>query len=353
MKFAIRTIAIGISLVLLLLVTNAAWAQSNAATLTGTVEDKTGAVIPNASIVATNEASGVTRSTISDGRGVFSLVGVPVDTYDVLVSAPGFNSLLRKGVVLHINDQIELKGIALTVAAASTSVVVTASAEEMTPSTTGEVSYTITDTQLHSMNIEGRSAIELLGLIPGSGNTGNFNGTYNGNQAGFTQNASSFTVNGNRFDQVAIVSDGASVTDLNTAGGASVTPNVDMISELKVESAAYSASEANGPIVVTTETKAGGRDFHGEAYMSARHHSMDSDDWQNKANGLPKAQTSLFYPGFNIGGPAILPGVSRDHQKPSSMWIRACVKRRCPPRPVTPATPVRGWPTATLPIPLI
>jgi len=315
MKFAIRTIAIGISLVLLLLVTNAAWAQSNAATLTGTVEDKTGAVIPNASIVATNEASGVTRSTISDGRGVFSLVGVPVDTYDVLVSAPGFNSLLRKGVVLHINDQIELKGIALTVAAASTSVVVTASAEEMTPSTTGEVSYTITDTQLHSMNIEGRSAIELLGLIPGSGNTGNFNGTYNGNQAGFTQNASSFTVNGNRFDQVAIVSDGASVTDLNTAGGASVTPNVDMISELKVESAAYSASEANGPIVVTTETKAGGRDFHGEAYMSARHHSMDSDDWQNKANGLPKAQTSLFYPGFNIGGPAILPGVSRDHQK--------------------------------------
>jgi hypothetical protein len=99
MKFAIRTIAIGISLVLLLLVTNAAWAQSNAATLTGTVEDKTGAVIPNASIVATNEASGVTRSTISDGRGVFSLVGVPVDTYDVLVSAPGFNSLLRKGVL--------------------------------------------------------------------------------------------------------------------------------------------------------------------------------------------------------------------------------------------------------------
>ena len=125
------------------------------------------------------------------------------------MSAPGFNSLLRKGVAVHINDQIELKGIVLPWRATSSSVVVTAKADEMTPTTSGEVSYTITDTQLHNMNIEGRSAIELLGLIPGSGNTGNFNGTYNGASAGFTQNASAFTVNGNRFDQVSIVSDGA------------------------------------------------------------------------------------------------------------------------------------------------
>jgi len=305
-----------VSLTLLLLGTNAALAQSNAATLTGTVEDKTGAVIPQANIELIDEASSVTRNTSSDERGVFSLVRDPVAACDVKVSAQGFNSLLRKGVVVHINDQIELKGIALSVAGTNTSAVVTAEPGEMTPTTSGEVSYAISDTQLHNMNIEGRSAVELLGLVPGSGNTGNWNSaTCNGNQAGFTQNASAYTVNGNRFDQVAIVSDGASVTDLNTAGGASVTPNVDMISELKVESAAYSAAEANGPIVVTTETKAGGRDFHGEAYMSTRYHSMDATDWQNKANSLPKSQSSLFYPGFNIGGPAILPGVGRDREK--------------------------------------
>jgi len=317
MKKAICTIATGMTLMLILLFTGtASFAQSNAATLTGTVLDKTGAVIPMAKIVVTDEASGVARSTLTDEQGFFSMVGIPVATYDVEVSASGFNSLLRKGVIVHINDQIELKSIALTVAGTNTSIVVVAEATQMTPTTSGEVSYTISDTQLHNMNIEGRSAIELLGLVPGSGNTGNWNSaTYNGNQAGFTQNASAYTVNGNRFDQVAIVSDGASVTDLNTAGGASVTPNVDMISELKVESAAYSAAEANGPIVVTTETKAGGRDFHGEGYMSTRYHSMDAADWQNKNNGLPKSQTSLFYPGFNIGGPVILPGVSRDRQK--------------------------------------
>jgi len=309
MKKGMRRIAAAVVLMLMLVCGAAPGrAQGNAATLTGVVADKTGAVIPHASIVLSDEASGVVRTTNSDDRGLFSLVGIPVATYDVKVSAEGFNSLVRKGIVVHINDQIDLKGIALSVAGVSASVVVTATAEEMTPSTSGEVSYTVTDTQLHNMDIEGRSAIELLGMIPGSGNTGNFNGTYNGASAGFTQNSSAFTVNGNRFDQVSIVSDGASVTDLNTAGSAAVTPNVDMISELKVESAAYSAAQPNGPIVVSTETKSGGREFHGLAELTARNHTLNAADWQQKAYGLPAPQTSLFYPQFQVGGPVALPG---------------------------------------------
>ena len=310
-QWAIRGILAGTALLLLLVCATVSRAQSNAATLTGTVTDKTGAVIPQATIELTDEASGVARTTTSDERGVFSMVGVPVAVYDVKVSAAGFNSLLRKGLALHINDQIELKGIALEVANASATVVVTATADEMTPTTSGEVSYTVSDTQLHNMNIEGRSAIELLGLIPGSGNTGNFNGTYNGGSAGFTQNASSFTVNGNRFDQVTVVSDGASVSDVNTSGAAAVTPNVDMIAELKVESAAYSVTEPNGPIVVAAQTKSGGRDFHGMAELTARSHYLNASDWQQKSEALPAPQTSLFYPALQIGGPAAIPGTGK------------------------------------------
>jgi hypothetical protein len=104
----------------------------------------------------------------------------------------------------------------MEVAGQTESVTVTSEAAEITPSTSGEASYVLTDTQIHNLNVAGRSAIELLGLIPGSGNTGNFNGQYTGAQAGFVQNANAFSVNGNRFDQVQITSDGASVTDLNT-----------------------------------------------------------------------------------------------------------------------------------------
>jgi hypothetical protein len=158
-------------------------------------------------------------------------------------------------------------------------------------------------------------------MIPGSGNTGNFNGTYNSASAGFTQNSSSFTVNGNRFDQVSIVSDGAAVTDLNTAGSAAVTPNVDMISELKVESAAYSASQPNGPIVVSTETKSGSREFHGMGELTARSHSLNASDWQQKYYGLPAPQTSLYYPQLQLGGPVVLP--SATHLKDKLFFFAA------------------------------
>lgn len=285
-----------------------AFAQNNSGSITGVVTDKTSAVIPGATVTLTDEASGVARTAVSNEVGYFSLVGVPVAVYDVKVSAPGFNTLLRKGVAVHINDQIELKGIVLPIATASAEVIVTASSDELTPTTSGEVSYTLSDTQLHDLDIQGRSAIELLGLIPGSGNTGNFNGAYNSASAGFTQNASSFTVNGNRFDQVSIVSDGAPVSDLNTAGSASVTPNVDMISELKVQSSAYSASEPNGPVVVSTETKSGGRSFHGLAQLTVRNHALNAADWQQNTYGLAAPQTSLFYPAFQLGGPVRIPG---------------------------------------------
>jgi hypothetical protein len=300
---------VGISIVLLLVCGAAVVrAQGNAATLTGTVVDASGAVIAQAKVELTDEASGVSRASSSDTRGFFSFVGVPVGTYDVTVSASGFNKLVRKGIEVHIDDQIELKGLTLAVAGASASVTVTAEPAELTPSTSGEASYTLTDTQMHDLNIQGRSAIELLGLIPGSGNTGNFNGAYNSASAGFTQNASSFTVNGNRFDQVSLVSDGAPVSDLNTAGSAAVTPNVDMISELKVESAAYSVSDPNGPIVVATETKSGGRDFHGMAELTVRNHALNASDWQQKANALPAPQTALWYPAFQLGGPVPVGG---------------------------------------------
>lgn len=294
----------------------AARAQANGATLTGTVTDATHAVIPHASIVMTDEASGMVRTANSDEAGFFSFVGVPIGTYDVKVAARGFNSLVRKGIAVHIDDHLQLKNVTLSVASANAIVTVTASSDELTPTTSGEVSYTLTGTQLHNMDIQSRSAIELLGLLPGAANTGNFNSShYDTGQEGFTQNASTYTVNGNRFDQVQIESEGASVTDLNTAGSAAVTPNVDMIAELKVESAAYSAAEPNGPVVVSTESKSGGRDFHGEAYMTARNYNLNANDWQEKSIGFARPQSSLYYPGLNIGGPVLWPGVHRDRAK--------------------------------------
>jgi hypothetical protein len=228
-------------------------AQAGQATLTGTITDATAAIVPGAKVTLIQESSKVQRSAVSDGNGVFNFVAIPPDTYDILVSSPGFQPVRRNGIAVHINDQLDLPGIALAVASNDVTVTVTTDSENVTPTTSGEQSYTLTSKQIQNLNIESRSAIELLDLIPGASNTGNFTGSYNREQAGFGQNSSTYTVNGNRFDQVQIVSDEAPVTDLNTAGAAAVTPNVDMISEAKVETSAFSSVQPNGPIVFETK----------------------------------------------------------------------------------------------------
>ncbi len=308
-----------------MLLTNAspARAQAGQATLSGTVTDATGAIIPGAKATLIDEATKTQRTAIASKSGVVSFVAVPPSTYDVLVSAPGFRPARENGIAVHINDQLDLRNIVMAIASNDVSVTVTSESGDITPTTSGEQSYTLTGSQIQDLNIESRSAIELLDLIPGAANTGNFTSTYNRQQAGFGQNASTYTVNGTRFDQVQIVSDGAPVTDLNTAGSAAVTPNVDMISEAKVETSAFSSVQPNGPIVFNTQTKSGGDHYHGEAYLQARNHIFDATDAYTKELGLPKAQSSFYYAGFNIGGPVLFPHSSFNHNRDKLFFFAA------------------------------
>jgi hypothetical protein len=287
---------------------NVAGAQVGSGTITGTVQDSTGALIPGATIVLKDATNQTTRTQTSNGAGFFSFVNLAASKYQATITAKGFNTVVRNNIVLHIGDQLNLPGLALTVNGNSTTVTVTTD-NEISPTTSGEQSYTLSSEQIQKLNIEGRSAIELLGLVPGAANAGNFNSSsYQSQTEGFEQNTSAFSVNGNRFDQVQIVSDGAPVTDVNTAGASAVTPNVDMIAESKIQTSAYASDQPNGPIVVQTETKAGGKDFHGEAYFTVRNHALNDTDWRVKHLGLPKSQDSYYYPGFNIGGPILIPG---------------------------------------------
>jgi hypothetical protein len=306
-----------------MLFTLPAAAQSGQATLSGTITDPTGAIIPGAKATLIDESSKTPRTSIADKNGVIHFIAVPPSTYDVLVRSPGFRPARQNGIAVHINDQLELHNIVLQIASSDVSVTVTSETGDITPTTSGEQSYTLTGDQIQNLNIESRSAIELLDLIPGAANTGNFTSTYNRQQAGFGQNASTYTVNGTRFDQVQIVSDGAPVTDLNTAGSAAVTPNVDMISEAKVETSAFSSVQPNGPIVFNTQTKSGGDHFHGEAYIQARNHIFDATDAYTKELGLPKAQSSFYYAGFNIGGPVVFPHSNFNHNRNKLFFFAA------------------------------
>lgn len=307
--------------------TTPAWAQVGQATVTGTVEDASGAVVTGAAVTLTDTTNQGQRSATSDSHGFFSFTSLPAATYEVTFNKTGFAELKRT-IAVHIADHLEIPNIQLAVSATGQSVTVTSEQTAITPEDTGELSYTLTAKQVQNLDIMGRSAIELLGLVPGAANSGNFNSdTYQGETAGFTPNASAYSVNGNRFDLTQIVSDGAPVTDVNTAGSAAVTPNIDIIQEVKVETAAFASDQASGPIVMQTETKSGGKNFHGEIYGTVRNHVLDDTDWRVKSLGLPKPDDGYYYLGANIGGPIIIPGTKFNENRDKLFFFAAFEKQ--------------------------
>jgi hypothetical protein len=317
---------LAILLALLFSVALPVMAQVGQATLSGTVQDASGAMVAGATVTLTDTASQTKRTTTSGAQGFFSFTALPAATYEVRFSKKDFAEL-RRIIVVHIADHLEIPDIRLAVIGASQSVNVTAETTSITPESTGELSYTLTSKQVQNLDIMGRSATELLGLVPGAADSGNFNtDSYSGQVAGFTPNASAYSVNGNRFDLTQIVSDGVPVTDVNTAGAAAVTPNIEMIQEVKVETAAFSSEQPNGPIVLQTETKSGGRDFHGELYATVRNHVMDDTDWRVKNLGLPSPNDSYYYLGANVGGPVIIPGTSFNEKHDKLFFFAAFEK---------------------------
>jgi hypothetical protein len=308
-KLANRT-ALVLQVLCFVLVAAALYAQgTGTCTLTGTVYDASGAVIPSANVQLTLETTATSRRTTADAVGFFTFVGVPAGTYEVKIDVAGFTTFVQKEIALHINDQIDLRNIVLKVAITGAAIEVRAEAP-VVPVSSGETSYTLGSKQVDELAIVGRNAVELLKIIPGAQNSGGWNGTYNGEVSAFNSGAGAYTVNGTRFDQMAVVSDGGNVIDHGFNGGAMVTPNVEMVQEVKVETASYSAENPNGPIVMETVTKSGGRDFHGTGYYSIRDSSMNANDWQNNAKDVGKPASRFQYPGFNVGGPVLLPGTN-------------------------------------------
>lgn len=269
--------------------------------VTGIVADTTGAVIPGADVRLRSEATGFERRTVTSDEGFFSIPAVPSGTYTLTIEMPGFATWRRTGIVLYPGDRINVPDIVLSLATAADEITVTAAAETMTPLDSGEKSAVITSAQIQNLAIVGRSAVELMKILPGVVYTGE---GFPGEVIQFNQGVGQYNVAGTRAEGgLAIVSDGANVIDPGCDCGAAVTPNVDMVQEVKVQVANFSAEHAKGPVVFNAVTKAGTSEFHGSAYAYVRHHRFNSQDWRANRFNTPKPQDRFFFPGFNIGGP--------------------------------------------------
>ena len=166
--FRPRLAALGLCL-LLTLSLKPAFAQSTAGTLTGSVTDPAGAIVPDAQVSITNKATGQTLQTATNAEGTYSAPGLASGTYDVTVTKTGFSTVNQKDIFLGPTVTRTLN-ITLEVGQVSQQVTVEASAVQV-QTTSSEVSNSVGQQQVETLPLNGRNYQSLSALMPGVVNT--------------------------------------------------------------------------------------------------------------------------------------------------------------------------------------
>jgi hypothetical protein len=298
------------TLIVLAFAAEAVDAQSMFGTFSGTVADSGGAVVAGASITIKDIASGEARTSTSNREGFFAFSTLPAATYEVAVTAKGFEKYHVTGIVLTGGESRGIN-IMLKIGSASETVEVKSTVTELAPENTGEKAYTISSDDLQRFTLVSRDATEIIGIMPGATLTpnGGVNAeTTRGQAVGMNVNSplTNTNVNGQWVD---VTMDGGHTFDPGSSGSADpVTANQDMISEVKILTSNFTADNPKGPVVVNTLSKAGGNQFHGSTWFYTRNDAMNANESYEKENGIPRPDSSYYYPGGGIGGPVIIPG---------------------------------------------
>ncbi len=313
-----RVLAVGAAFLL----PGAAWAQGTTATLSGTVLDASGAVIPNAAVELKSESSGDRRNSVSNGSGLFSFSAVPVGDYDVTIKAGGFQSFQQTGIHLDPGDQKTVRD--LTLKAGATDVVTVESASQEIATDSGEQSSLISSEDIKHLSVEGRDVTELFKILPGFAiRSGLDNSAYDPSQVSVNGALGQYAANGTPVNGVSLLSDGADITDPGNFGAAIQNINYEQVAEVKVQTSSFTADSPRGPVVVNAVGKSGGNAFHGSLYTYARTSQLNSTDWLANHTGQQKPPDRQVYPGFTFGGPVLIPGTGFNHDKRLTFFVGA------------------------------
>jgi hypothetical protein len=266
-------------------------AAQTGGTVTGTIHDSQGGVVPGATVILISDTRG-TRGVpaVTNESGSYVLPNVTPDTYTVEVTMPGFRTAQRTGVPVSGGERVAV-GI-LVIEPGGTSEVVDVTAEApLIQAESGERSFTVSTTQVENLPLAGaRNYAALAALTPGV-NPGGVGGSRLG---GTSQNNIVL-------DGVSNMETGSNTQNLNL--------NVEAIAEVRVLVQAYQAEYGRSSgLQVMGVTKSGTNRFRGSVYDIEDNSDWNTNSWQNEKNGVPKPVSKNRTWGYSIGGPVGRPG---------------------------------------------
>ena len=280
-------------------------AQVVGGTILGTIADRSGAVVPQASIFIKNLANGLTRTVTTDPAGYYTAPNLLPGTYEVTASASGFASALKTDVTLTVGSQRLLN---FTLNVGQVTEVVHVSTEAPTIDVTSSAIGAVVDsTTIRELPLDGRSWTDLATLEPGVlvvETQSPFTAGSNRGNRGFENEVA---INGARPQQNNYRLDGISIEDFANGGSGSVlggNVGVDAIEEFSVLTSNISAEygRTSGG-VINAVTRSGTNQFHGSAYEFLRNSALDAAGFFDNAGGIQKPPFKRNQFGASVGGP--------------------------------------------------
>jgi hypothetical protein len=279
-----------------------AWA-SITGSISGVVTDPSGAVVPGATVVATNTQTGIKNTVVTDSRGFYSFPSLDVGTYDVQVTQTGFKTYTKTGLVIDANSALRADAT-LQLGAASEKIEVSSDAVHVETEST-QMGDVITGKTMTAVPLNGRAFTDLLALQPGvSPYTASDSGTpgISDRPVDGGLNSGNQSVNGQRETANGFMVNGSNVVE-GKNNGASIIPNLDSISEFRIITNNFDAEYGNysgGQVNVVT--KSGANSIHGSGFEFFRNTVLDAKNYYS----LPTDPTPVFRQnqfGGTIGGP--------------------------------------------------
>ena len=285
-----------------------AWAQSTAS-LSGTVTDPSGAVVPNAQVTVHSLGTGADRVVKTDADGIYVVPSLQPGDYKVQATAAGFSTYTVPKVTLDVDRTVTVN-MNLAVTSAGETVHVESAVQEIEAQTI-TVGQVIDNTSVQDLPLNGRHFLDLTVLTPG-GVVADTAGSLTSPSRGL--GANSFLTAGNREDSVNFQINGINLNDISQ-NQITFQPSISTTSEFKIDNSTFSAEygRSDGSIV-TVATRSGTDRFHGEAFDYFRNEALDARNYFNRSysvtTGVPlagntgdKAPLKRDNFGGSLGGP--------------------------------------------------
>ncbi|MCU1225174.1 MAG: hypothetical protein JWQ42_3267 [Edaphobacter sp.] len=305
MRKYVQAIRMGV-LAVLLCTAIVSQAQTITGSVNGTVTDPSGAVIPNAKVVATNVETGIATPTTTNDDGIYNIRFLQIGNYKVTIESPGFAATTYGPFALETGQNAKIDG-KLGLAGQLQKVAVEAEITPLMNTENPTLATTLDARAIDNMPLVSRNLIALTMFLPGAVST-NPNGFVN--QAAIsgplsTNSGNTVSVNGNRQQTNQYLLDGMNINQtLDDTPG--YNPSVDAIGQVQVISANAPAEYGNvlgGDILY--QTKSGTNNWHGSAFYFLSNYNLNANSWANKHTVTPTAKNSftrnIF--GGTFGGP--------------------------------------------------